>query len=309
MNKDLFYSLDLNLLRTFLVLSQELNMRKASSRLYVSQPAISQALQKLRHHFNDELFVKVHGGLEATPFSKNLADSITPHLDGLAATLNQSEEFDPLKLEQSLKIAVSPIVLSCLSGTLYQKLSQIAPNCSVELLGWNKSTFDDIQNGEILFGINYDCECPKHVYSKQIIELTSQVIVRKDHPVNQKQVCAQDMAGFAIASIITPGWNEDFSLAAEVMKREGIEAKVKFRSEFAMAAVDVILHTDLFMPHSNLFPITQYPQLRAMEARVNGRPFHYPVQAYYHSKYRNNPLVTWLYNQIQAVLREQTSNN
>ncbi|GAM76858.1 transcriptional regulators [Vibrio ishigakensis] len=62
MAKDRFANLDLNLLRTFLVLSQELNMRKASVRLNVSQPAISQALQRLRHHFDDELFVKVRSG-------------------------------------------------------------------------------------------------------------------------------------------------------------------------------------------------------------------------------------------------------
>lgn len=58
MAKDLFHTLDLNLLKTFMVLMQERNMRKASQRLFVSQPAISQALQKLRNHFDDELFVK-----------------------------------------------------------------------------------------------------------------------------------------------------------------------------------------------------------------------------------------------------------
>ena len=58
MAKDLFHTLDLNLLKTFMILMQEKNMRKVSQRLFVSQPAISQALQKLRNHFDDELFVK-----------------------------------------------------------------------------------------------------------------------------------------------------------------------------------------------------------------------------------------------------------
>ncbi|RJX74327.1 LysR family transcriptional regulator [Vibrio sinensis] len=309
MNKDLFYSLDLNLLRTFLVLSQERNMRKASKRLFVSQPAISQALQKLRHHFNDELFVKVHGGIEPTPFAQNLADTITPHLDGLASSLNQSEEFDPLKIDVPLRIAVAPIVLTCLSGNLYQRLNSLAPNCSIELLSWSKNTFDEIQNGEILLGINYDNDAPKHIYSRQLIELTSQVIVRQGHPVNKPVVTAHDLSGYDIASIITPGWNDNFSLAAEVMKREGIEANVKFRSEFAMAAVDVIMHSDLFMPHSDLFPIQQYPQLRAMLAHVNGQPFHYPIYAYHHIKYRHNPLINWLYEQIFLVLQQQINRN
>ena len=83
MAKDLFSTLDLNLLRTFLIVYQEKNTRKAAERLFVSQPAVSQALQKLRHHFNDDLFVKVHGGLQATSFSEQLINEITPHFDGL----------------------------------------------------------------------------------------------------------------------------------------------------------------------------------------------------------------------------------
>ena len=308
MTKDLFYSLDLNLLRTFLILSQECNMRKASKRLFISQPAISQALQKLRHHFNDELFVKVHGGLEATPFAKELANTITPHLDGLAISLNQTEEFDPLKIDTSLKIAVAPIVLTCLSGTLYHHLQQLAPNCSIELLSWSKTTFSELQNDEVLLGINYDNDCPKQIYSRKLVDLTSHIIVRNGHPINKEIVTAHDMQGYDIASIITPGWNDDFSLAAEVMKREGIDAKVKFRSEFTMAAVDVIMHSDLFMPHSDLFPIQNYPQLRSMLAHVNGQPFHYPIHAYHHGKYRHNALTNWLYEQILHVINQQIDN-
>ncbi len=99
MAKDLFYSLDLNLLRTFLVLSQELNMRKASQRLHVSQPAISQTLQKLRHHFNDELFVKVPKGLAPTSFAEELTIAIAPHLDGLVSALNTAQPFGPKAID------------------------------------------------------------------------------------------------------------------------------------------------------------------------------------------------------------------
>ncbi|ODS10487.1 LysR family transcriptional regulator [Vibrio scophthalmi] len=308
MNKDLFYSLDLNLLRTFLVLSQERNMRKASKRLFVSQPAISQALQKLRHHFDDELFVKVHGGLEPTPFAQDLADAITPHIDGLAASLNRNQEFDPKNIDMPVRIAVAPIVLTCLSGTLYHQLQELAPNCTIELIGWSKTTHDEIINGEVLFGINYEIDTPKNIYCRKLLDLTSKIIVRRDHPVNQAIVSAQDMAGYDIASIIIPGWNDSFSLAAEIMKREGVETNVKFRSEFTMAAVDVILHTDLFLPHSDLFPTQHFPQLRAMDAYVNDQPFHYSVYSYHHSKYRHNPLINWLHQQIFSVLHSQIYN-
>ncbi|MGD8119872.1 LysR family transcriptional regulator [Vibrio sp. TRT 2004] len=305
MAKDLFYSLDLNLLRTFLVLSQELNMRKASQRLFVSQPAISQALQKLRNHFDDELFVKVPRGLEPTPFAHQLANAITPHLDGLAKVLNQVDTFDPKTLSGSIKIAVAPIVLTCLSGALFLRLREQAPNCTIELIGWQRSTFEEIIKGEILLGVNLESKAQQSIYQQKLVELTGKIIVRKDHPVTKKRVTSHDMAPYPIASVITPGWNDNFVYAAELMKQEGVAPEVGFRSEFVMAVVDVIQHSDFFMPHSNLFPIQNYPTLKALDVTVQGEPYLHNVYSFYHCKYRQTPLIEWLHQQIQHVLNQQ----
>lgn len=257
MAKDLFYNLDLNLLRTFLVLSQELNMRKASQRLFVSQPAISQALQKLRHHFDDDLFVKAPKGLEATPFAEQLAKAITPHLDGLASALNKNETFNPRELTGSIKIAVAPIVLTCLSGTLFPRFREQAPDCMIELVGWSKETFNEIQKGEILFGVNLDLDTPQNISTKKLVELRGQLIVRKDHPLKKQTVTAFDVEPYPIASVITPGWNDNFAYAAEIMKQEGTNPTVGFRSEFVMAVVDVIQHTDFFSPSLQPIPCSK----------------------------------------------------
>ncbi|WP_367987135.1 LysR family transcriptional regulator [Vibrio sp. NTOU-M3] len=308
MAKDLFYSLDLNLLRTFLVLSQELNMRKASERLFVSQPAISQSLRKLRNHFNDELFVKVPYGLEATPFAEALAINITPHLDALSSALSQAREFDPANIQQKIKIALSPIVMASLSGSLVHQIREQAPNAQLELVSWSASTIDDIRKGEVLLGINYDLDPPKDVYIKHVIQLSGQVIVRQDHPIKKALASPEDFEDYEIASFITPGWNENFSLAAEIMKQRGLRHKIGFRSELLMAIFDVITHTDMYMPHSNLFPIEQYPYLRAIDIELDGHPYHYDVYAYYHTKHRKQPLLLWLDQLIVDALRQQITN-
>lgn len=98
MAKDLFSTLDLNLLRTFIILHQERNMRRAAERLFVSQPAVSKALQRLRDHFEDELFVKTHHGLRATEYANDLAESLAPLLDDISITINGSKAFNPLEM-------------------------------------------------------------------------------------------------------------------------------------------------------------------------------------------------------------------
>lgn len=172
MAKDLFSTLDLNLLRTFLIVYQEKNTRKAAERLFVSQPAVSQALQKLRHHFNDDLFVKVHGGLQATSFSEQLINEITPHFDGLITAVNASNKFDPNDIDYPIKIALSPVVLACLSGTLYKELMSQAPNSKLELVSWSTLSCEDIQKGEVLLGVAYELPfTSKEIYVKNWLRL------------------------------------------------------------------------------------------------------------------------------------------
>ncbi|MGF1764797.1 LysR family transcriptional regulator [Aliivibrio kagoshimensis] len=308
MAKDLFYSLDLNLLRTFLVLSQELNMRKASERLFVSQPAISQALQKLRHHFNDELFVKSRHGLNATSYCDDLAEGLSPILDDLSNLLNAKIEFEPKLLTGTINIALSPIVLSSLSGTIFTKIRRLAPNVELHLLNWKESTLDDIAKGKITYGVNYECtNTPKELLTKKLIDTLAKVIVRENHPIKKNTVTVYDVEPYEIASLIIPGWNNQKSLAQEVMTSHGLEANIGFRSELPMAILDVIQQSDMYYPSNSIFNQTLYPQIRVLDVELSGVPLTYSIYGYYHLKHRKNPMHQWLHGVIQELLDDSNS--
>ncbi|MEZ9395117.1 LysR family transcriptional regulator [Vibrio splendidus] len=306
MAKDLFSSLDLNLLRTFLIVYQEKNTRKAAERLFVSQPAVSQALQKLRHHFNDDLFVKVHGGLQPTSFSEQLINEITPHFDGLMTAVNASNRFNPSEIDYPLKIALSPVVLACLSGTLYRELMRQAPNSKLELVSWSTSSCDDIQKGEVLLGVAYELPfTSKEIYVKKLVEITGRLFVRKDHPIKQASVSPEELAGYEIASMISPGWNDNFSHAANILESRSIPYSIGFRSETLMAIIDVVANSDMYMPHSNLFPVDNYPTLRAIDINLDKKYKNISVYSHIHTKNRNNPLISWLFDLIKDALLQQ----
>ncbi|CAK3674231.1 LysR family transcriptional regulator [Vibrio crassostreae] len=308
MAKDLFSSLDLNLLRTFLIVYQEKNTRKAAERLFVSQPAVSQALQKLRHHFSDDLFVKVHGGLQATAFGEQLANEVTPHLDGLKTAINSSSTFDPKDIDYPIKIALSPVVLACLSGSLYKNIKQQAPNCKLELISWTTSSSEDIQKGDVLLGVAYQLPyTSKEVYVQKLVDITARLFVRKDHPLQKSIVTPQDLAGYEIASLISPGWNDNFSQASLVLDAHSVPHSIGFRSEMVLAIVDVLLHSDMYMPHSNIFPINNYPNLRSIDIDIEDETKTVSVYSHIHTKNRKSPLLIWLNSIIQNTLHEQVN--
>jgi DNA-binding transcriptional LysR family regulator len=300
-----FNNMDLNLLRTLLVLSQELNTRKAAERLFVSQPAISQALQKLRHHLGDELFVKIPSGLKPTPFTVEFISEITPFMNGISNSLNKTRNFDPLTLSTTLKIAVAPVVLTCLSGALISHFAKVAPNCIIELTAWKADTPENIQNEEISIAVvsNYH-KAFQGLQTEILTTYEGKLVVRKEHPIKAETVSAKDLEPYPIASVITPGYNDNFTQAAVIMESEGYYPIVGFRSEFVSAVIDVIEHTDYFMPHSSLFPIHKHPELRFITPTIDGKPYTDYIYVYYHVAQNNTQLMAWLIAQIKQIVVE-----
>ncbi|MFC5078540.1 putative HTH-type transcriptional regulator YbdO [Vibrio thalassae] len=305
----LFQKLDLNLLRTFRVLLQERNARKTAERLFVTQPAISQALQKLRFHFEDELFVKVQGGLEPTPFALQIEEKIGSYFDGLETSLEQLSDFTPSELEGTIKIALAPIVLSCLAGSLFSELRKQAPSLNLELTSWTQQTPEQLRSGDVFIGIHYDLDSiSKEIARDKLADMEARVYVRQGHPLKNQIITPHDAAQYEIASLISPGWNDHFSFAAQILEQHGYEAKVGFRSEVVLAIIDVVAATDMLLPHSNLLPRHHSQQLRSLKVELNGQIYTKGLFAYIHNKNRHSPKAKWLEGILRNKLLQHINN-
>src|ERR1700751_4149262 len=85
---------DLNLLVVFTAVAEERNITRAASRLLLSQPAVTRALQRLRDTFHDDLLIRTSTGYEPTPKGQRLLQDLAtmlPRLDRLMA----GGDFDP----------------------------------------------------------------------------------------------------------------------------------------------------------------------------------------------------------------------
>jgi len=75
-----------------------------------------------------------------------------------------------------------------------------------------------------------------------------------------------------------------------------------FKRDFLMPVVDIIEHTDFFMPHSDLLRIKREPSLKAITPLKNGIPYQSHIYAYFHTKYKGIALMTVLLKQIKPLL-------
>ena len=76
-------NLDLNLLMVFDAVMRERSVVRAADALAISQPAVSHALNRLRHALKDKLFVRTPSGMVPTPRAEELALPVRKALDDL----------------------------------------------------------------------------------------------------------------------------------------------------------------------------------------------------------------------------------
>ena len=87
--------IDLNLLVVFDQLMAERRVSKVAENLGLGQPAISNALARLRKLLGDELFLRTSAGMQPTPFADQLAASVGQALSLIHGAVNARSTFDP----------------------------------------------------------------------------------------------------------------------------------------------------------------------------------------------------------------------
>jgi DNA-binding transcriptional LysR family regulator len=122
---------DLNLLVALDALLRTRNVTQAGREIGLSQPAMSAALARLRHMFDDRLFERVGGEYRLTPLAEALGAPLQAALGAVQRTLDHKAHFDPAQSTRCFKLAVSDHLLLVLCPQLIGRLNELAPGIVV----------------------------------------------------------------------------------------------------------------------------------------------------------------------------------
>ncbi|HEO1802605.1 TPA: LysR family transcriptional regulator [Acinetobacter baumannii] len=144
-----FEGLDLNLLVALDILLTEKNITKAGEKLFLSQPATSAALARLRNYFDDDLLVQVGRNMVLTPMGESLSKPVSDLLIQMRTVLNNKNKFDPLMAKRNFTVMASDYTGNIILPLLNQKLFQKAPYCSIEQVMPSAEAEKQIQKGKV----------------------------------------------------------------------------------------------------------------------------------------------------------------
>src|SRR5688572_30611585 len=140
---------DLNLLVALDVLLTERNVTRAGERLFLSQPAVSGILARLRYAFQAELLVRVGRNLELTAFAADLAGPVHDAVRQAGDLLNLRRPFEPESALWRFRVAASDYVVFLLLGTLLRSLADRGPNISVRFFSLEPAAGERLSAGEL----------------------------------------------------------------------------------------------------------------------------------------------------------------
>jgi DNA-binding transcriptional LysR family regulator len=174
---------DLNLLHVFQMLMQERNVSKAAQLLHLSQPALSNALARLRIELNDNLFVRAGRGMAPTPKALELNLQVTELLQR-AQELYGNGDFQPKLIASRFTIAATDYLENLLLPRLLPFLEVEAPNLQLifrPTLGSLPKT--ELENGTYDLAIaGFLSDPPENYYKQKVYSDTYSSLVRKNHP-------------------------------------------------------------------------------------------------------------------------------
>ena len=238
-------AIDLNLLRVLQAVDEEGSVTLGAQRLGLSQPAVSNALARLRRTMGDPLFVRSSQGMEPTPRARRLLDSLNAAMGLITEGLRNATTFDPERAEETCNLLVSDLGEIVYLPRLMKYLLIHAPGIRVRVRQLARSDYAKaLETGLADLAIGYLIDPRgslrhRHLFSDHFV-----CMVRCGHPVAEHQpLTLERYLRLPHAIVSRRGGREGLVTAA--LAELGVERRVSLVVPHFAATPGVIAASDL----------------------------------------------------------------
>ena len=186
MNLQKLSRLDLNLLVSLQALLEEKSVTRAAERLFITQPAMSRVLQRLRHQLDDPLFTRTGNELVPTPKARDLQARLPGLLDSILEIVSEGD-FDPATYEGEITIAVPEFVAISLISELTKLVTKEAPGVILSISSETDSVEGELAEGGLDFAIDIEKTITEDISSRSLAIFTPSIWMREGHPLADRE--------------------------------------------------------------------------------------------------------------------------
>ena len=291
-----FRQLDLNLLRVLAAIYRSGSVTLAGKALSLSQPATSNALARLRDHFEDDLFVRAPSGLKPTRLCELLAPGVLAQLLTLETLVTGHEAFEPATSDMQWRLSLSDLGEILFLPGLASALRREAPGArlsNISVAAHDVAAALEARDIDLAIGILQ----PRHRGIRTELLFREQyVAVAAPHwrPACGRVARALTTQQLSEAAFVVAAPTATFHGSVEQMLvRMKLQDRIVLRTRHFGALPEVALSTDLLsiVPQMYARDLNQRHDFRIWE--VPGAPV-YEVRLVWHGSTDRDPAHLWM---------------
>lgn len=294
---------DLNLLVVFDHLLRQRTVSGVAKALNVSQPAVSNALARLRRTFDDELFVRSAKGMLPTPFAQELAEPVAYALDALRSALNRKTSFDPLTSEREFQLAMTDIGEVNFIPKLMSVLRDQAPRVTI---GTVRNTAvnlaEQMSQGKIDLALGHLPELTAEFFQRRLFRQRYVCMFRPGHALDKRTVRLKDFE--AVDHVVVTAAGTGHAKVDEILARQGVRRNIRLRVPHFVALADIVQSTDLVATVTEKFA---QRSAACFGLKYIRHPVALPeiqINLFWHARYHRDPANQWLRGLIFELFSE-----
>ncbi|WP_043308602.1 LysR family transcriptional regulator [Pseudomonas sp. ML96] len=290
---------DLNLLRVLDALLRERNVSRAAEHLALSQPAVSNALGRLRDLLDDPLLVRVGRAMQPTPRALELEAPIRAALRQIEESLSEGSRFDPARSRQRFTIALTDYAEMLLMPRLLARLAELAPGIRIDVRHLSpRLPAEALEKGEIDLALGRFEALPPRFVGRRWMSETLQLVARRDHPQLREGL---SLDGFLRLRHLWVHGGQTRGMVEQWLGEHGLSREIVYTTPNYLQAAHIaaggdlvaVLPTRLARYFAGLLP------LKLFDLPFELGPFHLEIVSL-DLRSRDTPL-QWLIEQIQAL--------
>ncbi len=296
---------DLNLFIVFDAIYTEANLTRAGQIVGITQPAVSNALARLRETFNDPLFVRTAQGMVPTPMAQNIIGPVRNALSLLRVSVQESRIFNPQQAAKTYRISMTDLTEAVILPPLFQRLRRLAPTVVIEsFLSKRRETTKELAAGRLDFAVAAPLNTGPQVRHVKLMEDRYVCAMRKGHPMAGKDKLTLDdylsLTHIHISSRRNGLGHVDLALG-----KMGLQRKIALRSQHYLMASQVLQQTDMVMTVPERF--ARRHELHWFNLPVNDVPM-VETHLYWHESTDQDPANRWMREQMIELCQQVTAH-
>ncbi len=235
---------DLNLLVVFNQLLIERRVSRVAETLGLSQPAISNALARLRRLTGDQLFLRTSRGMEPTPLAEQMSEPVRSALGMIHGALNQTASFEPASASRGFTIGMTDIGEIYFLPRLMNELAQVAPGVTLSTVRNSAVNLkDEMEAGHVELAIGLLPRLSAGFFQRRLFKQRYVCMFRRGHKLGKAKLSLAEFKAAEHVVVVSEGTGH--GKVDELLARRGVQRKVRLTVPHFVAVGHILHGTDM----------------------------------------------------------------